>query len=337
MHLLLPSSFRLYRFCQDPAARRRPLTRRTETKDIFSLEEQLLAAGKSVSKKPNSIKQFQALFDATDPAKIAGSSATLEELIDASAATWTQTQTGETQIGVERDQPLPAVQEEEEETQTQNRRLKRKAPTEEDVEMQTIEGALTITPSDSNSSRSVERGPPIKKRAVEDVNAVEPSINPAPKAAPQASTAPASKKPGAAPGKPDTDAAFLKALASTKRGKRQEDDFDRDFNKLRISKPDLEKEKAEKDWAVLDYNPDEWTSKGNFMVVVEMDIVRRARKENEQRAEWEGLPDYKKFKKFKSKSNAIRIELTKSEQNDYGVGSGMCPLSILVHYHIDIL
>ena len=37
----------------------------------------------------------------------------------------------------------------------------------------------------------------------------------------------------------DTDAAFLQALASTKRGKRREDDFDREFNNLRISKPEI--------------------------------------------------------------------------------------------------
>lgn len=114
-------------------------------------------------------------------------------------------------------------------------------------------------------------------------------------AAPQAS--------GAAPGKPDRDEAFLKAVASTKRGKKQEDPFDREFNNLRISKPDLQNEQATDDWALLGDFGDDFNLRGNFMVVVEMDIFQKNAGERSivrtasARADWEGRLDFKKFKK----------------------------------------
>lgn len=118
---------------------------------------------------------------------------------------------------------------------------------------------------------------------------------------------PNESKGGAAPGKPDTDAAFLQALASTKKGRRREDDFDREFNNLRISKPELEHE-AEADaddWRVLADFGDESNIMGNFMVIVEMDVPDkgtgsgRAQSKDAQilKAEWRGKSDFKKFKK----------------------------------------
>lgn len=118
----------------------------------------------------------------------------------------------------------------------------------------------------------------------------------------QTNTAP-SQKSGAAPGKPDKDEAFLKAVASTKRGKKHEDPFDREFNNLRISKPDLQHEQIADDWDVLADFSDDTDLRGNFMVVVEMDIFgkgdteRHAMRTAGSRADWEGRPDFKKFKK----------------------------------------
>lgn len=53
-------------------------------------------------------------------------------------------------------------------------------------------------------------------------------------------------------GEPDTDTHFLTALTSMKKGKKNEDSFDREFNNLRISKPDIEREVTEQEWDLLD-------------------------------------------------------------------------------------
>ena len=104
---------------------------------------------------------------------------------------------------------------------------------------------------------------------------------------------------GAAAGKPDTDNEFLKAIASTKRGKKTEDVFDREFNKLKISKPEVEKRDPEEEWAVLAEFGDDSGLRGNFMTVVEMDVFRRDGRgqAREPLREWDGKPNYKKFKK----------------------------------------
>jgi hypothetical protein len=108
---------------------------------------------------------------------------------------------------------------------------------------------------------------------------------------------------GSSPGKPDTDEAFLKAVASTKRGKKHEDSFDREFNNLRISKPDLQHEKTQDDWAVLAAFGDDTIMRGNFMVVVELEVfrkpdaVRNTMRTAGSRTDWDGRPDFKKFKK----------------------------------------
>jgi hypothetical protein len=155
-------------------------------------------------------------------------------------------------------------------------------------------------------------GPATKRRAVQDVDAVQPSGR-----NDVASTATRSKPPfapvkrptsksGSAPGKPDTDAAFLRAVASTKRGKKAEDEFDREFNKLKISKPDMQHHEQEKEWAILDDFEEDKGIRGNFMVVMEMDVYskndRRHTPVNTASLEWQIRPNFKKFKKVGEKS-----------------------------------
>ena len=107
-----------------------------------------------------------------------------------------------------------------------------------------------------------------------------------------------SQKRGALIGKPDTDSAFLKAIASTKRGKRVEDNFDREFNQLKISKPDILREEPEQQWAVLANFGDEVEVRGNFMVIVEMEVPQvNKRPYSIHQAEWLNTPNFKKFKK----------------------------------------
>ena len=116
--------------------------------------------------------------------------------------------------------------------------------------------------------------------------------------------------------KPDTDENFLKAVNSMKRGKKHEDDFDREFNQLRITKPrninvDTTgsgtavkgvSEAVVAPWDAIDDFGDVGI-RGNFMVVVEMDIQRGAsaksaptRNKDAAHPEWIGKPNFKKFK-----------------------------------------
>lgn len=101
---------------------------------------------------------------------------------------------------------------------------------------------------------------------------------------------------------PDQDRHFLQALASRTKTRSKEDDFDREFNQLRIAVPD--KNKAENDrlrkemavWNELEHDPN---VRGNFMVVEYCDVFRptgssRAKAFNEA---WTGQPNFKKFKK----------------------------------------
>lgn len=107
---------------------------------------------------------------------------------------------------------------------------------------------------------------------------------------------------GANFGEPDTDKHFLTALTSMKKGKKNEDSFDREFNNLRISKPDTEREVREQEWNLLDGLDDEHNVRGNFMLVVELDVYKKDGSAGKgtlrtDRIDWEGKPDFKKFRR----------------------------------------
>jgi len=112
----------------------------------------------------------------------------------------------------------------------------------------------------------------------------------------------------------DTDENFLKAVNSTKRGKKMEDDFDREFNLLRIAKPKnadstaagtastRAPDPALAPWDAIDDFGD-FGIRGNFMVIVEIDVRRggSARpmppaRTNNGHPEWAGRLNFKKFK-----------------------------------------
>ena len=201
---------------------------------------------------------------------------------------------------------LAILREEEEEEESQRstapRGLKRRMESvTEDVEMQAVDDELNPSPAEAVGP------PPAKKRAMDTLNAVERSA---------ATAAPTSNKPpskvlttmdkgkqGAVAGKPDTDAAFLKAIASTKRGKKTEDAFDREFNNLKISKPGLvDNPDPEEEWAVLAEFGDDSGLRGNFMTVVEMDLYRKDDDAAHQKTinhSWDGKQNFKKFKKVR--------------------------------------
>jgi len=228
------------------------------------------------------------------------------ELLAGSSLSQTQTQT---LTGSSRSGPtVPAARPLEEEEETQPSRTqagsKRKAS--------------QVLFDDSDAEMGAP--PAEKRRAIEEINAVQPSADPPTSTDKPASKAPASmasrppvskskqalpktpSKRGAEPGRPDTDQAFLKAIASTRKGKRTEDDFDRDFNKLRIAIPegttgDAEEEEPEKQWAILEDFGDTRGLTGNFMTILEMPVYRKPQSEIAANPAWEGKLNFKKFKK----------------------------------------
>jgi hypothetical protein len=140
-------------------------------------------------------------------------------------------------------------------------------------------------------------------------------------AKPTSKAATAASKPSSSNNKLDTDENFLKAVNSMKRGKKQEDNFDREFNQLRITKPrNVNVDTTGPDtnvkgvpevvvapWDAIDDFGDIGI-RGNFMVVVDMDIQRgasaksapSARNNDVVKPEWMGKSNFKKFKTVES-------------------------------------
>jgi len=182
---------------------------------------------------------------------------------------------------------LPVVHEEEE-TQTpdgNHKGLKRKVATTSDVEMVSttkilqLEGFFTRPTKKENTVTK-------KMRRAQSVDAVAPDTANEPPSTVETRV-----------NKLDVDTAFLKAVASTKKGKKKEDDFDRDFNNLRISRPELDRQ--EEEWDVVDDFGKDTGIRGNFMVILEMEVPdnRNCLQRRPVQSDWRGLPNFKKFKK----------------------------------------
>ncbi|KIL60029.1 hypothetical protein M378DRAFT_130929 [Amanita muscaria Koide BX008] len=212
----------------------------------------------------------------------------------------TQTQTqNKAMEGIQRSVPkLPAVLEEEEETQVaethvpdSRRGVKRKAEATADTET-------------TKASKKTK------------LPVIPEPIEPAPDTG-------ASKRPPKSKASDvrqlDTDSTFLKAIASTKKGKKKEDDLDRDFNNLKIARPEIDH--REEEWNVLDDFGDDTGIRGNFMVIVEMEVKER-RAKPDVAPNWQGKPNFKKFKKRAGAPLRGKVELVVSEDNDYGLGPG---------------
>jgi hypothetical protein len=279
------------------------------------------------------LKKFKALFEASDPRRSGAESFVQESgafdeddlMLMASMGSQTQSQS-QTQGGSKRPTrsgggaaALRTVQEEEEESQIpgddsgpadSRKKRKERSFDADDVEMAGVEDVLN-----GASGSSSGNGPAAKKRAMEG-NAVERTAAKPPPIVAQPSKATRVQAPtkstgkkgtaateGAATGKPDTDSVFLKAIASTKRGKKTEDNFDRDFNKLKISKSDLrgEEEEHRPDWELLETFGDESNLRGNFMVIHDLDVFKSDNGPRKRAVaadvRWDGKPDFKKFKK----------------------------------------
>lgn len=314
-----------------PLQRSKKLKRRLDTSN--TIESQLASIGKIEVTEEPAYKKHKALFDASDPEK-AGITfdGTTFSGFQSGAASQTQSQSGTLGFRSSGSGALQPVREEEEENQhsvpKDSRGQKRKSVSE-DVEMAGAEEALAPTPETD--------APPAKKRAVDNVNAVQRLPTTTIQAEDRTrskppSTVQLSNSKSCAPlGKPDTDDAFLKAIASTKRGKKNEDEFDREFNKLKISKPELNKENPEDEWKVLEQFGDDDHVRGNFMMIVTMEVTGKhggRTRQTETNPEWQGKPDFKKFKK--KNTNRVRpklVDLVISDESTMGPATAFSPIS----------
>lgn len=291
--------------------------------------------------QPAQLDRYKALFDASNPDRVPSE---------------TQ-QTGSTPVGM-----LSAVPEEQESqslSQGGDARGTKRSRADDDAEM---------ADASAEAGGNAEQTRLLKRRAV-DANAVQQSAATQPKpnstsiqtqnsgaveaAATGIKRTGAAKPPSSAKSsttnKLDTDENFLRAVNSMKRGKKHEDEFDREFNQLRITNPKAKK-KQDKDqiedavvtattgddgaatsrpWDTIDDFGDVGL-RGNFMVVVEMDVQRgsvrstlAARNQDEVKSEWVSRSNFKKFKKKPTTSIERRptVELVVSEENDYGIGN----------------
>ncbi|KAG2121622.1 hypothetical protein DEU56DRAFT_760630 [Suillus clintonianus] len=254
-------------------------------------------------------KKFKALFEASDPDKmVVEGSQTFEAAYDNAVGTQNEsvTQTGQTP-GFAPPKRLPVVAEEEESLSGPSQRARSVAfevplPVEEDT------GPSSQIPATQTRARS--KAPPSR----------QPSEQPR-------ATAKSKKATDSGKHKVDKDEAFLTAVASTKRGKKTEDEFDREFNKLRISKPDLQREEQVQMWTDMgDF--DLPNIRGNFMVVMDLDVFRNSNSRREavtndtRDAAFGNRPNFKKFKKKIDGFSRAPIELVVEEENDYGMGAG---------------
>jgi hypothetical protein len=253
------------------------------------------------------LKKFKALFDASDPTR-SGAASFDEDAVAGTGASGVGSQTQSPTQGFVRrpavGSSLDALREEEEESlgtpKSASRGTKRtlEAVHEEDGDVEMVGG-------------EVEGGErPKKKLALDHFDSTQHTTTTAEEA--KSEKKDKERNPGAPVGKPDTDVEFLKAVASTKKGKRTEDVFDREFNNLRISKPKPEdakrqQEDEEEEWRKFTDFGDDGGLKGNFMVVMEMSVYRSdgnsaprsGLRDKELPEEWRDKPNFKKFKKVR--------------------------------------
>ena len=261
------------------------------------------------------LKKFKALFDASDPARSGAVESFDEDLGGDTGANQTQSHLGGLVRSVASGTNLSVIREAEEEeefnefgnsTRSQMRGTKRKL----DSIHQESQGIEIIDVSAIDDDAQPER----KRQALDHTQQVNGIDSKSSMHSPEGRKAGKKINSGAPFGKPDTDAAFLTAVASTRKGKRTEDDFDREFNNLRISKPksvgqDLQRrEEAEEEWKGFTDFGDDTGLRGNFMIVLEMDVYKKTKSGHVSNGaggsqvkvlpdKWKDQPNFKKFQK----------------------------------------
>ena len=261
------------------------------------------------------LKKFKALFDASDPARSGAVESFDEDLGEDAGANQTQSHLGGLVRSIASGTNLSVIREAEEEeesnefgnsTRSQMRGTKRKLDSIQQ-ESQGIE-IVDVDAIDDDAQ------PARKRQALDSAQQANGIASKSSMHSPEGKKAGKKNNSGAPFGKPDTDAAFLTAVASTKKGKKTEDDFDREFNNLRISKPksvgqDLQRrEEAEEEWKGFTDFGDDTGLRGNFMVVLEMDVYKKTKSGHVSNGaggsqakvlpdKWKDQPNFKKFQK----------------------------------------
>ncbi|KXN89540.1 hypothetical protein AN958_05566 [Leucoagaricus sp. SymC.cos] len=274
----------------------------------------------SVAEEEPPLKKFKALFEASDPDRVGAPSFDEDGIGTGSLASQTQSHAdgfGRKPITAS---TLSALREEEEESLASSEFTQRGTKRARGVDH---EGDQDVEMADVD--RTGGDGQPARKRqTLESTQNVERSaaITGLTTQSPTAQKTGKGRNPGAPVGQPDTDAEFLKAVASTKKGKRAEDVFDREFNNLRISKPKAvgsetqQREEEEEEWRRFTDFGDDTGLRGNFMVVLEMDVYRK------RGNQWRDKPNFKKFKKKTVSTQRPLIELVASEDADFDTAPG---------------
>lgn len=217
------------------------------------------------------LKKFKALFDATDPEKMVVDSGSLQD------TAMEETQGGESL------------------TQSDSRpRRSQMAATQRVLEVVAEEEEESV-PSQARAPAPALPRPGRKSPSLPEAQGPHADATQDPRV-------PRSKQTKSKPtqnDQMDTDPEFLTAVASRKgRKKTGEDGFDREFDKLRITKPDIRREEEEKSWELLgDFDMDTRSMRGNFMVVMELEVFRRDPDHRNVTRSYDGLKNYKKFKK----------------------------------------
>ncbi|OBZ73255.1 hypothetical protein A0H81_07012 [Grifola frondosa] len=296
-----------------PSRLKRRVGTQAQKSQLFTLDEDLMMP--DADEPP--LKKFRALFDQSDPDRV--SQLTMDENTNIDIGSQIPKEEEESQM------PGTAGTQSGLMPRTQSQGLKRSRPADDDVDMEDA----SLPPAKKRAVDHAEVVASSTSQAVEKPASMVTMTHPTKIDMSKPHTHPAkSKKPaGALVSAPDTDEAFLKAVASKKKGKKAEDTFDREFNNLRISKPELEKDQEQKVWAVLEDFGDDGDVRGNFMVVLDMDVLRdhndanALRRGEGGRVEWEGRPDFKKFKrKASGGERRPTVKLYAEQENDYGMG-----------------
>ena len=276
---------------QPPVPTRSRLKRRVGTLSSSLADTRDIASQAPVAEEPK-LKKFKALYDASDPNNQSLPEDQVQPPQDMlCSGTQTLTQSSALASGMVdiNETRMSAIAEEEEEstmTSGGTRGLKRKTPHNDD------DGEMAEA---DHESHIADGQPKPKRKAIEHNDAIQAGHSLA-SSNTRVTNKPLSKS-GAPSNKPDIDAAFLKAVSSTKKGKKAEDSFDREFNNLKISIPDVQHNEQEEQWGILDDFETERNIRGNFMVVVEMDISSKHVRSGQMRPEWQEIPNFKKFKR----------------------------------------
>jgi len=149
------------------------------------------------------------------------------------------------------------------------------------------------SPSKAGSSRSSRQPSPHKVAPIQEQEEPEPELQKRPSP---------SKKPRGVqqPGTQVTkDEKFLQAITTKARSKKEMDELDKEFNLLRIPKPNT-KAKAKPTWEPPDYSvlkDFDDDMRGNFIEIVKKDLFRKDKPKVAAPVADDGRPNFKKFKK----------------------------------------